>query len=87
MPQSFETMLRPAPEGFGRWVASQSGMCETTELYPDVESFERFMVLEHDWRWAPELDGLIENQDGGRPYAFRSVAGEPETFAIIWFED
>ena len=78
-----EAVLVPASSGFGLWQLREGA---TTD-YMTLADFEAHMTREYTWRWAPELDGLIQSQDGGHPFAWRDqdqTEADGWAYGIVW---
>jgi hypothetical protein len=83
----YESVIRPASSGFGLYEVA-NGPVETS--YKSLEDFAECMNKEYSWRWATELDGKIQNQDGGIPFAWKCFAGSTEqtaeAFGLLYVE-
>jgi len=79
-----EASLRLASSGFGIWTYTDAAPIDYAKT---TEDFAAHMSREYYWRWADELNGVIENQGDGKPFAWRMTEDDEWAYGIVWEEE
>lgn len=86
MANLFEAVVLPASGGFGMYERHAEGPQETE--FGSMEEFTAHMDREYVWQWAPEIDGKIYNQGGGRALKWRmpeQTDSDGWSYGLIWY--
>ena len=79
------TIIRAS--GLGGLYQVQTGSKGEVSCAKTLPAWEAYMDREYPtWHWSAEIDGLIQEQNGGRVFVW-SVDGEHEQFGILWVEE
>lgn len=81
----YEATLSPADSGFGMYQVNAGTMEQIN--YNNITDWTDYMGSVCDWRWADELNGMIYEQNGGKPFAWRWNNDDEYSLSILFMEE